>query len=195
MQQHEVVGLIDLLDLLIEKTNGEETVAISDMRDVVARRSYGPLIFLPALVVASPLGAIPMMPAFVGLLLFGVSIQLATGKRSPWLPKRIASRSVPRPRFMQVARQLRPWLNRFDRMLAPRMSFLFDWPFSAAIGAVCSVLALSMLPIGLIPGAVFVPAFGLCLFGAALLARDGLVLTAGATFVSAGGWLIWFLVS
>ena len=88
--------------------------------------------------------------------------------------------------FAQLVRRIAPWLQRGERMLRPRLSWLARPPLEYAIGAVCLVLALVLvLPI---PLGNVLPAVAISLLALAIVERDGLWVLAGlgVALVSAG---------
>lgn len=75
-------------------------------------------------------------------------------------------------------------------MLNPRIKFLtpnkIDWIY----GILISLLAISMIPLEIIPFAAFLPATGICLISVALLSRDGILAILALSLTS----IVWYLV-
>ena len=123
-----------------------ERVSVADLFEVMRDRAFGALM----LIFAAP-NVLPTPPGFSTLLaapLIFLATQLALSRPAPWLPKFIASRSMPRADFAVIIGKVSPWLERAEKLLKPRLSFLTRPPFEQAIGVVCLILAIILfLPI------------------------------------------------
>ncbi|MCI5066155.1 exopolysaccharide biosynthesis protein [bacterium] len=180
----------EVVETVLEETDGEEVV-VADLQDAFASKSYGPLLLVPSLIAISPVGAIPLVPTVLGVLIFCISLQLSLGRKSPWLPKRLRERGVQRQKLEQANKKIKPYLEKGEKVLRPRLHKLFTPPLLNGIGILCALLALAMPPLEVLPGAVFVPAAALCCISAALTNEDGVVLLLGATISVLGGFAIW----
>ena len=128
---------------------------------------------------------IPLLPpgssAVFGLPLIVISVQLAIGRRFLWLPDVLARQVLRRSDLKRVFEYILPWLRRLERLLSPRLTFLFGPIGDRAVGMVClTMAAVLFLPI---PFVNFVPALAIALFSLALLQQDGLLILV-AHFVS-----------
>jgi hypothetical protein len=143
------------------------------------------------LIFAAP-NVLPTPPGFSTLLaapLIFLATQLALSRPAPWLPKFIASRSMPRADFAVIIGKASPWLERAEKLLKPRLSFLTRPPFEQAIGVVCLILAIMLflpIPFGNMP-----PALAICLFSLAILERDGIAAILGALVALASTAIVW----
>ncbi|MGE0828195.1 MAG: exopolysaccharide biosynthesis protein [Hyphomonadaceae bacterium] len=88
----------------------------------------------------------------------------------------------------------RPWAQRIDRVLKPRLTFLATAPFVFLIALACIAAALVTFPLGLIPFAPLAPGFAIVFFGLGMTARDGLFLALGLAAVGLAGWAAWPIV-
>ena len=70
------------------------------------------------------------MPTLSALLIMLVAGQLVFGKRAPWVPGRLRQMSFERARFRAAVEKVRPWTERIDRLLKPRLRALTVWPFN-----------------------------------------------------------------
>lgn len=185
--------LSDLVDNLVEGTSGDR-VSLKDLLSTIDTRSYGPLLLLPGLVAASPLGAIPGMSVVTGSIILLVASQLLVGLSHPWLPSRLLELTFDRDRLTSTRERLRPWLAWAERPVKSRLTRLVEPPFEQVIAACCIVLALLFYPLALVPFAVFLPALAVCFFALALSARDGIlavfafVFTAGTVWAAIATW-------
>jgi len=164
-----------------------ERVSVADLFEVMSHRAFGALM----LIFAAP-NVLPTPPGFSTLLaapLIFLATQLALSRPAPWLPKFIASRSMPRADFAVIIGKASPWLERAEKLLKPRLSFLTRPPFEQAIAVVCLLLALILfLPI---PLGNMLPALAICLFSLAILERDGIAAILGALVALASTAIVW----
>jgi hypothetical protein len=143
-------------------------ISVDDLLVALQDRAIGALIFVFALP-----NIIPMPPgasSILGTPLLFLTAQLAFG-RGPWLPGFITARSMDRAQFTAVVQRVAPWLERAERLLRPRITFLALPPFEYVIGGICLFLSIILflpIPMGNIP-----PALAICLFSLAILERDG----------------------
>lgn len=168
-----------------------EQLALGELVQTFGDRSFGVLMF----VFAVP-NLLPLLPpgssAVFGLPLIVISVQLAIGRQFLWLPDVLARQVVRRSDLKRIFDYVLPWLRRLERLLSPRLTFLFGPVGDRAVGVVCLLMAAVLfLPI---PFVNFVPALAIALFALALLQQDGLLVLV-ALFVTLGAITILISVS
>lgn len=194
MSHDQPTTLEEVLDGLLEATRDEETAAVYDILEAFGSRAFGPLLIAPSLIALSPVGMIPGAPAVLAVLIVLVSVQRAIGLSSPWLPRVVRLRAVPRDRFADGVEKVRPWAKRLDRLLKPRLTFLVKPPIDRVIAVMVSCMAVTMVPLEFIPFAVAAPAAGMLCLGIGVSMRDGFAALlgyvgfAGTCFL---GWVWW----
>jgi hypothetical protein len=159
-------------------------IRVRDMIDHFAHRAFGAVLFIFAVPNLLPLP--PGSSTVLGLPLVIVAPQLALGVRSPWIPKALAERTVERETLSRTFNKLLPPLERLEKLLAPRLRFMFGPVGDRVIGLVCFILAVVLiLPI---PLGNMLPAAAISAFALALTQRDGLLALLGylLTTVSCG---------
>ena len=86
------------LEHVMEKAADEaegQDVSIGDLMELYGTRSFGPIfVLLGLVVVVPPIGAIPGLPAAVGVVLLLFSVQMLFGRSHIWLPGFIENLSV-----------------------------------------------------------------------------------------------------
>ena len=87
--------------------------------------------------------------------------------------------------------RVRPWTQRFDRLLKPRLPMLVNALAQRLIALLTVLLALAMIPLELLPFASAIPALAIVLMGLGLTAGDGLLTLVGLLVVVAGAIVIW----
>ncbi len=181
--------LRDVLDRL-RRAERDGAVTVGEALSALEDRSLGLVIAGLGLIAAFPLtGALPGVPAAIAALVLAVvGRSVVGGERRLRVPGFIRRRSVDAARFERAAARLRPWAAWVDRRLRWRLTPLVASAAArSAILALCALLALSMLPLGLVPWGVTAPALALIAFGLALAARDGLMAAAGYALTAAAG--------
>lgn len=164
--------------IAIARDTARERVSVGDLLNAMGDRAFGALMFIFAMP-----NVLPTPPGTSGILgtpLIFLAAQMAFG-RSPWLPQIIANRSMLRADFARIVEKLIPWLERGERLLAPRLTWLVAPPSEYFVGALCLILAIVLaLPI---PLGNILPALAICLLSLGILERDGLWIIIG-TIVS-----------
>jgi hypothetical protein len=123
-----------------------------------------------------------------------LALQMTLGQR-PWLPAFIANRSFSRTGLATVMDQAKPWLERSERFLHPRLGALTRGRMERVIGVLMLLLAFAVvLPI---PFGNMIPALGIIFFSLGLMEEDGLWVIAGFLTMVSGAvifsTLLWAL--
>ncbi len=173
-------GLAAVIDGVLDSSQGQEEVALRDLLDAFCGRSYGPLLMLPGLAMATPLGAIPGVPIVFGVLAALVGLQLLAGRSQPWVPGWMADRSIDRERVARRLNSARPWCQRVDRWVRRRWVWLVQSPVVQVVGLLAVGLGASTIPLAVVPWGVSAPGIALCLLGVGLMTQDGVAVGIGA---------------
>lgn len=171
-------NLTEVLDALEDKTEDHDTVEVDDILDAFAGRLFGPLIIIPGLILLTPLGGVPLLPAIMGALVALIAAQRIVGMSKPWVPRRLRERGVQREKMTNAFDKARPWTKRIDKLIKPRLTALTTGPAEYAVALLALLLGASVPVVGLIPFAAMVPGAALTLSGLALIARDGALMIA-----------------
>jgi len=184
----EVHSVCDILDKLRELSDSNDKVKIGDMLEAIGKRSFGPFLLLPALIDISPVGSIPGLPTFLGLMIAITAFQLLIGRNHLWLPGFIANRSRKSEDVKKAADKLNPLAKRLDRWFHGRLPRLTSKPFQRVAAVIIVLLTLTVPPLELLPLATTLPMAAIAAFGLALLVHDGLLmLIAGVMSIAAIG--------
>ena len=159
----------------------EQPLTVADLTMETAERGFAlgiGLLVLPFL--------LPMPPGLTTILggaSLLLSVQMVLGRRSPWLPRRIAQYQFPQ----KMARQLLSPLNRLsrwvERIAQPRWAGLTQHPLIWQINGLCFVW-LTLLLMSPIPGTNPIPTVGILILVIATLEEDGLLLCIGYGLMS-----------
>lgn len=153
-------------------------------------RAAGPLLFLPALVMVSPIGAIPGVPIVLSTLVILVAGQILVGARSIWLPDFMKERRIPENKASEIIEWLRPHADRVDRFLGQRLTALTGDLMSRVVAFLCVLLAILVYPATVLPFAVALPGSAIMFLSLGLLTRDGVVTLVGLVVSVAAVWTV-----
>lgn len=190
----ETVTLTRLLEQLEQESSGDR-LALTEVLTIIGNRGYGPLLLIISLLAILPTGVIPGVPSVCGLSIALIASQLACGRRSPWLPRRMRRLSIDRQRFVATAHRIKPTTRRLDRFVKPRLTFLVSGFAPRTLALVCIMLGLLMIPLELLPFAVIAPGSATALIGLGLSGRDGFWIIAGSIPAFVGLWLVYTLLT
>ena len=159
-------ALLDTVeDVEHEAEEAGDTLTFGDVLDRVEERGYGPLIAILSAFVILPTGAIPGVPAVIGLCLLLIGGQMLAGKDHPWFPGFIRNFHIDGDKLDTAIDKGKPWARKLSALLSERLCVLANGPVSTRVAAIVAVLSsLIMIPLGFIPGLPMV-------FGGTLLLR------------------------
>ncbi|QEL21211.1 exopolysaccharide biosynthesis protein [Bosea sp. F3-2] len=160
-----------------------ERIAVGTIVAALQDRAYALLVVLLGLPNCLPMP--PPIPLVCGLVLAFIALQMLMGRRMPWLPKALLSRSIGKPELNRAVERALPALVRLERFSKPRLTMLGSPYAVPVLGLLMLVLALGLIVaaplIGQIPLGLAV-----CLVGLGLVERDGVLIIIGAVFGAAG---------
>ena len=141
----------------------------------------------------------PMPPGFTTILgsaCLLLSLQMAVGRRSPWLPSRVARFQFPSVLAKTVLSNLRRVTRVTERFVRPRLPGLANSSSVWHINGVC-ISWLTLLLMAPIPMTNPIPTVGILIFVVATLEADGLMMILGygatglitGSFALTGYWL------
>lgn len=183
--------LEQVIDGVVELGDDQPKVTVGDIQKKIGQRSFGPFLFVPAIIEISPVGGIPGVPSMLALIVALFAIQLLFGRHHFWMPGFLAHRSVSGHKLEKGLNKIRPVVRWLDKVSSKRLTWATSNGFLRFIAVLCIVLATSVPPLELLPFASTAPFSAICLFGLGITTRDGaaillgLVLAVGA-FVLAG---------
>jgi hypothetical protein len=117
-----------------------KTVSVQDVLEAFGDRAFGALLFVFAAPVALPMP--PGVSAILGAPLLFITAQLMVGRRTLWLPKALAERTMTRADFVTLMGKVSPYLTWLERRLKPRFTFLYNPWLDRVTGLLCLVLAI-----------------------------------------------------
>ncbi len=184
-------SLSGLLDHLVDSTNGQGKVAVSDLLNSLSSRSHGPMLLFPAIISISPIGMIPGMSAVTGSLIILIAVQMMFFSSRPWIPKRLANFEFSQEKLKKGVSKTQPWVKWFEKFIYARFEFLASGIMIYPVALISTLLALSYYPLAFVPLGVLLPGFAVTLFALGLTARDGLLISFGFLLTVVAGVVIW----
>lgn len=165
-------------------------ILINDLLRDLGEKSFGWAMLLFSLINLLPLP--PGTTLLTALPLILIAGQMALGFEQLQLPKMIGRREVQRESLRRVVHKMRPISRRIERIIRPRMPWVFYPRNERLIGLWLLLVAFALfLPL---PLSGWFPAISLLVSGFGLIERDGLVLVIGA-IMGAASILITLLVA
>jgi hypothetical protein len=139
-------------------------------------RAFG--LFLLVLALPCCIPFLYGVPQIVALPLMFISAQMLLGRETPWLPRKLGARSMPRTSLANLAARAEPWLRRIEAVSRPRLASLTRAPLDRVVGLALVLFSASILvPL---PGTNTVPGFAVVIVAMGLLQRDGILVILGA---------------
>lgn len=160
----QVVGRID-----------QPEVSVGGLVDAIGDRAFG-LVTL-AFAVPNCIPGPPGVGSILGVPLMIFGLQLAAGRRVPWLPGFVARRRLKIATLARVLEFVGPVLRRIERVCRPRATALAGRQAERALGIAVFLLACAIaIPL---PMTNLIPAIGIGIVSLGLLEEDGVTVVAG----------------
>lgn len=190
MTRENTHALSDVLDQL-EDGLTDELVCVRDIVDASGRSSFASLILIFALLCTSPASTIPGLTTATALIVFSLATQLILGKKSVWLPDFIMRRRVSRKTIVDGIAWLRQPVRFVERFLKVRFTIVFERPWLWVSLSLILCLTLFMPFMEVIPTSGSIASGVIAMFGAGLLARDGVLVVISLAALSVVPIMIW----
>lgn len=179
---------------MLESLVGHSTakfITIGQIIDNLKHRGFGPMLAVLSLMIII-VGAIPLVPALLGLLVVFVSVQILIDQAHPWVPKRIRDLKVNKHKLQHGLKIIKPYILKLERLLSTRLTFFFNRVSEIIIAITCLALAIAIILIGFIPMVPALFSLPILMFGVGYIAQDGLVVFLGFLIIFIGAWLMFF---
>lgn len=157
---------------LLEKL-AQQPLTLGDILAETSERGFSLVISL--LVLPFLLPAPPGLTGPLGSACIILAGQMALGKTSPWLPKKIAQVKFPHWFVLRLLQLLKKVTRVLEKITRPRLSKLARSPQAWRLNGLC-IAWLSVLLISPIPFTNPIPTVGILLLAVANLEADGLLM-------------------
>lgn len=163
----------DVLVLLASRPG--KKLSLGEVVEAFGDRAFGPVMFFFALINMLPWP--PGGTSLTGAPLLLLSLELALGRDSLWVPRWAERVSVNRDTFRRLSRRFMRPLRWSEAVSRPRLYFLTGGFGQGLIGLACLFLsAVLVLPIF---GGNLIPAVAIGFFSLGVMQRDGLAVLLG----------------
>jgi hypothetical protein len=162
------------------------SLCVGDIVGRLGNASFGAILLVPAMVIASPASGIPVLPTICGFIIALVAIQMVLGRDHLWLPRWLMARRIDGDRFEATLSYMRKPVRWIDRVTRPRLCWLLRWPLVLPLQLLCVVCGLAMPFMEFVPLSSSFAAFAVCLIAVGFISDDGLFALAGVA-VAVGG--------
>ena len=160
------------LKLLLERL-ASQPLSLGDIMAETSERGFSLVITLLVLPFLFPMP--PGLTGPLGSACLLLAVQMALGKRSPWLPEKIAQFKFPSWFILQLLQNLKRVTGVLEKIARPRLLRLAESPQVWRLNGVC-IAWLTLLLISPIPFTNPIPTVGILLLAAATLEADGLLM-------------------
>ncbi len=168
------MAISDRLDQLAQDAEGD-AVSLTWIMHQLNERAFGLFMLILALPCCIPF--LYGLPQVVALPLIFVAAQRLLGRNVPWLPEKLAARTVTTQGLATLANRAGPWLRRIEVLSYPRLGLLTRAPLDRIVDAALVLFSASILvPLPLTNS---VPALAIVIVSMGLLGRDGLFVFVG----------------
>lgn len=178
-------NLQQLLDHLARLNKGRDEVSLRLVVQSIGTRSFGPLLMLVGIILASPLSGIPGMATTMALFILLIAVQMLFGRKQFWLPEWLLNRAVKHDHLIKAISWMRPVARRVDSVLRPRLTFLVANGAAYAIALVCVLISIALPMMEIVPFSASIAGLALAAFGLSLVVNDGLLVILAVALVCA----------
>ncbi|MBH8573597.1 exopolysaccharide biosynthesis protein [Nostocaceae cyanobacterium CENA369] len=154
----------------------EQHLSIGDILTETSERGFSLVIALLVLPFLFPMP--PGLTGPFGAACLLLSVQMVLGKRSPWLPKKIARYKFPRSFAHLLLQNLQRLTKIFEKITRPRLAKIAHNPLTWRINGLC-ISWLTILLISPIPFTNPFPTIGILILAVATIEADGLMICIG----------------
>lgn len=151
-----------------------DRISLGEIMDALGDRAFGALLLILSIPNVLP---VPGLSTATGVPMILIGAQMALGRHSPWLPRRMLAATFDRKAFLGVIRRAKPWADRLERHLRPRLPVLAGPTAERFVGVAVMVLA-AVLALPIVFGNQ-PPAFSIALIALGLMESDGAFVSAG----------------
>lgn len=196
--RHDAAGVASMLANMraaLAQRREADAVALRDLVAAMEGDTFAVLVLLFALLLVSPLSAIPGATTLFGLTIAAILAQQLLGRDRVWLPGVVLDRRLPAGRTEAALHRLHAPVGWVDRRLRHRQRWVFAAPFAQAPMALVLMAALCAPLMEVIPGSGTSVGAAIALFSAGLLARDGVFVLAGASLAAVLPVSLWLILT
>ncbi len=153
-----------------------QPLTLAHVLNETAERGFGLVIGLLVLPFLFPMP--PGVSTVLGSACLLLALQMTVGRKSPWLPRRVAQFQFPSFLARQVLSNLKRVTRLTERFVRPRFARLANSPAVWQVNGAC-ISWLTLLLMSPVPMTNPLPTVGILIFVVAMLEADGVMMVAG----------------
>jgi len=162
--------------LLKLKEHKGDKITVGEIIEGFHDAGFAILIIIFSIPVALPLPAVGVA-SILAIPVVILCAQLAIGRKSPWLPKKVAKKEISMKFLNKAVDKAVPYFQKIELLLKPRLSIFSGILGEKIIGTACLICSVSvLLPI---PFSNTVPSMGIVAMAIGLIERDGIIIIGG----------------
>lgn len=173
----------------LKATLQNEAVTLGMIAQSIGHHGTFTFIFVPALLVTTPLSGIPGLSAIMGTLIAIAAFQIVIGRSSVWLPGWLQRREIKSDRFENVMNWLERAADFVNRHTRERLQLLVSAVARRVIATICLLCGAVMPLLEFIPFTSSILGAFMTILSGGVLLRDGVVVALALIPLAAGGWL------
>ncbi len=166
------------IKLLLQRL-AEKPLSLGDILAETSERGFNLVIALLVLPFLFPMP--PGLTGPFGAACLILSMQMVLGRRSPWLPRKIATYKFPRSFANVLLQNLRRVTRILEKIARPRLSKIADNSYTWRFNGLC-ISWLAVLLISPVPLTNPIPTIGILILAVATIESDGLLMCIGYIF-------------
>jgi hypothetical protein len=151
----------------------EQPLTLGDILTETSERGFSLVITLLVLPFLFPMP--PGLTSPLGGACLSLSLQMVLGRRSPWLPKKIANYQFPSSFAQVILQNLRRVTKIIEKIARPRLEKVANHPLTWRFNGLC-ISWLTILLISPVPFTNPIPTVGILLLAIATIESDGLLM-------------------
>jgi len=162
--------------LLKLKEHKGDKIKVGEIIEGFHDAGFAILIIIFSIPVALPLPAVGVA-SILAIPVVILCAQLAVGRKSPWLPSKIANKEISMSFLNKAVDKAIPYFEKIEMLLKPRLSIFSGILGEKIIGTACLICSISVLmPL---PFSNTVPSMGIVAMAIGLIERDGIIIIGG----------------
>ncbi|MBY0272470.1 MAG: exopolysaccharide biosynthesis protein [Alphaproteobacteria bacterium] len=167
----------EILMKFIENKNLNGDLTYQHILHTLGNRAFGIVILFFALPSILPFSVIPGVAVVFSFPIVILAFEMILGRKSIWLPKRIAQKTISHTRITEIISAVIPYVLQLERLAKPRLTFMTYHLMKIINGITILFLAcLLMLPI---PFSNFIFGALLAIFSMGMIEKDGFLISIG----------------
>lgn len=175
---------------------GEDTSPkVLDFIEELGQASFGTLLLVPSMIIASPASGIPLLSSVGGLIIALIAIQMVFGRDHVWLPGWLMERSIDRQKYDRAMDFLRRPVRWLDRIAKPRLIWLLRYPTLLLLQMLCVICGLAMPFMEMLPFTSSIAAVAVLFVALSIISQDGLFALLGVFIALAGAFTVFKMAS